>query len=69
MDDTGFIQNQNSRKVAVSKGSRNVCSKCADTNFHMTFVVCVSAAKSVALPLLIIPGKRLNRDVLKGCDI
>ena len=44
-------------------------SKCADANFHMTFVICVSAAKSVALPLLILPGKRLNMDVLEGCDI
>ena len=32
----------------------------------MTFVVCVSTVKSVAPPLLIIPGKRLNRDVTKG---
>ena len=35
----------------------------------MTFVVCVSAAKYVAPPLLIFPGNRLNRDVLEGCDI
>ena len=69
MDETGFIQKQNSHKVVVSKGSSNVWSKCADANFHMTFVVCVSAAKCVAPPLLILPGKRLNRYVLKGCDI
>ena len=35
----------------------------------MTFSVCVSAAKYVVLSLLIIPGKRLNRDVLGGFDI
>ena len=35
----------------------------------MTFVVCVSADKYVAPPLLIIPGKRLNMGVLECCDI
>ena len=69
IDETIFIQNQNSRKVVVLKGSSNLWSKCDDENFHMTFFVCVSAAKSVAPPLLILPGKRLNRDVFEGCDI
>ena len=63
MDETGFIQNKNSCKLAVSKGSRNVWSKYSDANFHITFVVCVSDSKDVAPPLLNIPGKRLNRDV------
>ena len=44
-------------------------SKCADKYFHMNFVVCVSAAKSVAPPLLILPGKRLNKYVIGGCNI
>ena len=44
-------------------------SKCADTNFHMTFGVCVSAVKYIALPLLILPGKRLNMNVIEGCNI
>ena len=69
MDDTGFIQKKNSCKVVVSKYSINVCWKCADASFHTTFVVRVSAAKSVAPPRLILPGKRLNKNVLKGCDI
>ena len=60
MDKTAFIQKQNTRTVVVSKGSSNVWSKCADVNFCMTFVVCVSAAKSVAPPLLILPGERLS---------
>ena len=69
MDETGFIQKQNSRKVVVLKVSIDVWSKCADANFHMTFVVCVSAAKYVAPLLLILPGKRLNTYVVEGCDI
>ena len=44
-------------------------SKCADANFRMTFVVCVSIAKYVAQPLLILPEKRLNIDVIGGCDV
>ena len=69
MYDTGFIQKQNSRKLFVSKGSIIVWSKCADANFHMTFVICVSADKSVVPKLLFLPGKRSNRDVLEGCYI
>ena len=64
MGDTGFIQKQNSYKVVVSKGSRNVLSKFSDANFHMNFVVYVSAAKYVTTPLLIIPGKRFNSNVM-----
>ena len=69
MDETGFIQKQNSRKLVVQKGSSNMWSKCADANFRMTFVVYVSIAKYVAQPLLILPEKRLNIDVIGGCDV
>ena len=57
MDKTGFIHKQNCCKVVVWKDSINVWSKSSDTNFHMKFVVCVSAAETVSLPLLIVPGK------------
>ena len=49
MDETGFIQKQNSHKVVVSKGSSNVWSKCDDANFHTTFVVCVSRLQAKEL--------------------
>ena len=68
MDETGFIHKQKYRKIVVSKGSSNLWSNCDDTNIHMTFVVCASAAKSIAPLLLILPVKRLNRDVLEGFD-
>ena len=44
-------------------------SKCYDENFHMTYVVYISAAKYVSPPALIIPGKRFNRNVIEGCNI
>ena len=69
MDNTGYVQKPNSGKVVVSKGYRNVWSNFADAHFHTTFVVCVSTAKYVAPPLLILPGKRLNGYVLAGCGI
>ena len=69
MDETGFIQKENSRKVVVLKGSSNVWPKCAGANYHTTFVVCVSNAKYFVPPLLILHRKWLNRDVLKGCEI
>ena len=64
MGDTGFIQNKNSCKVVVLKGSSNVLSKFSDVNFHMNFVVYVYAAKYVTPPLLIIPVKQFNSNVM-----
>ena len=55
---------ENSRNVVVKKGYRNVWSKSSNDNFHMTFIVCVSAAKYVAPPLFSIPVKRLSRGVI-----
>ena len=69
MDDTSFIQMQKYRKVVLSKDSSNVLSKFSDANFHMNFFVYVFAAKYVTPPLLIIPGKRCNRNFLEGWDI
>ena len=43
--------------------------KCADANFHMTFVAFVSVHKYVAPPLFILHGKWLNMGVLEGCYI
>ena len=45
---TGFFQKLKYSKVVVSKGSKLFWSKCADKNFHMTFLLCVSADKYVA---------------------
>ena len=53
----------------MSKSSINVWSNCNDKDFHMNFVICVYPAISVVLPLLILPGKRLNRDIIGGCNI
>ena len=66
MDETVFIQKQNLCKVVVSKGSSKVWSKYDDTNFHMTFVICVSASKYIERPLLILPAKQVNRDVIES---
>ena len=60
------FRRKKSHKVVVLKSSSNVWSKCADANFHMNFVICVSTAKYVALPLLILPGKSPNRDNIEG---
>ena len=67
--ETGFIHKQNSHEVVVSKVSRNVWSNCADARLHTNFVVCVYTAKYFSPSLLILLGKRLNRDVLKGSNI
>ena len=42
---------------------------CDDENFHMTFIRCISAAKSDVPPLLILTREWLNRDDIEGCNI
>ena len=69
MDDNGFIHKKNYCDVVVSKGSINVWSKCYDASFHMTSLVCISASKYIERPLLILPAKQVNRDVIESCDI
>ena len=69
MDNTGFIQNENYCKVILSKVSSNMWSNYAEGFFRINFVVCVSAMGTVATPLLIFPGKCLNRNFLEECDI
>ena len=65
MDKTGLTQKQNYYKVVVSKVSSNVWSKSSGENYHMIFVVCVSVTDTVALSLLIVPGKCLNRYLME----
>ncbi|RLN89645.1 hypothetical protein BBJ28_00015757 [Nothophytophthora sp. Chile5] len=63
MDETEFSQKSRQTKVIAVKGSRNVWSKSAQCNFHLTIVACVSAAGFVCPPLYILPGERVTRDV------
>ena len=60
MYDTVYIQKQN----YILRGSRNLSSNSSEVNFHMTFVICASAAETVVPSLLIVPGKLFNRGVL-----
>ena len=69
MDETKFSQKSKQTKVIVVKGSRNVWSKSAQCNFHITIVVCASAAGFVCPPLYILPGERVTRDVLDECNV
>ena len=49
LGETGFIQKQHYHKVVVSTGSINLWSKYSDENFHINFVMRVSATKYAAL--------------------
>jgi len=69
MDETGFAQKSKSKKVIAVKGSKNVWSKSVEASFHLTITACVSASGYVLPPMFIVPGQRLNRDVMDGCDI
>lgn len=69
MDETSFEQNTKTRKVVAHRGSRNVWSRSVDASFHLTLVACGSASEELLSPLFIVPGKRLNRDVLAAADL
>ena len=55
--------------IIASKWLNNVWSKFVEKNFHMAFVVCVSAMGTVTQQLLIVPGNRTSRDVMQECNI
>jgi hypothetical protein len=69
MDETGFAQNSKSKKVIAIHGSKNVWSKSVEASFHLTIVACVGADGFVVPPLFVLPGQRVNRDILNECSI
>nr|CCA20971.1 PREDICTED: similar to conserved hypothetical protein [Albugo laibachii Nc14] len=69
LDETGFVQNLKTRKVIAVRGSKNVWSQNVEPGFHLTMVACVFADGFVVPPAFIVPGKRLNRNVLDACTI
>ena len=69
MDNTVFAQKQKYSKIFASKGSINMWSNYAEGNFHINFVTCPSTVGTVTLPILFVPGKCLNRNILEDCDI
>ena len=69
MDETGFAQKNKSKKVVAVHGSKNVWSKTVEAHSHLTIAACVSGIGFVVPPLFIVPGKRLNRDLMDACEI
>nr|CCA15546.1 19.5g1 protein putative [Albugo laibachii Nc14] len=69
LDETGFVQNLKTRKFIAVRGSMNVWSQTVETGFHLTMVVCMCADGFVVQPAFIVPGMRLNRDVLDASNI
>nr|CCA24275.1 hypothetical protein MGG_12412 [Albugo laibachii Nc14] len=69
LDETDCVRNLQTRKVIAVVGSKNVWSQNVEPGFHLTMVACVSADSFVVPPAFIVPGKRLNRDVLDACNI
>ena len=69
MDKYRLSKKQISQKMIYFWGSRKLCTKLVYTNFYIVYVVAVSETGAVAPPLLIIPGKILNRNFPHGCEI
>lgn len=67
MDETGFVQN--AKKVVAMKDSHNLSCRTVKACFHLTMVDAASASGVIKLPVLILPDKRLNRDVMSACKI
>ena len=66
MDETGFSQKHRSKKVIAMTGSRNVWSRDVGETFHMTIACCVGAEGTAVHPFYILPGQRVDRDILDG---
>lgn len=69
VDETAFLTRNKSRRVVAVKGSKNVWSKSATANFHLSIVACGSAAGVVIPPMFILPGERVSCNVLDACEV
>ncbi|OQR96207.1 hypothetical protein ACHHYP_16594 [Achlya hypogyna] len=69
MDETGYSQSSKSRKVVAVSGSRNVWGHVMEMSFHCTIVAAASASGFVVPPLFLVPGLRLQRDLLDACVV
>ena len=69
MDEIGFAQKSKSKKVIAVAGSKNVWSKSVEASFHLTIASCAGSNGFVVPSMFIVPGKRLNCDVMDGCSI
>ncbi|MEL7340323.1 MAG: transposase, partial [Bacteroidota bacterium] len=69
MDETAFSKSGSNSRVIAVRGSKNIWCKSAEPPFHLTLVASVGADGRVVPPLFILPGLRLNRDVLDACPI
>ncbi|GMF50525.1 unnamed protein product [Phytophthora fragariaefolia] len=69
MDETAFQTRKKSKKVVATRGSSSVWSIYPSVNFHFSMVACGSASGFVVPPAFILPGKTVEWDILKGCEV
>ena len=67
MDENGFAQKNNLKKVIAIHVYQNVWSKTADYFFHLTMVSACNSKGFVTTILFIVPGMQLNHDVMYAC--
>ncbi len=68
VDETAFDSRAKSRRVVALRGSKAVWTKLLSTNYHLSLVVCGSAAGLVVPPVFIFPGEVLD-EALQDCDV
>jgi len=68
MDETGFAQKTKKKVIAVH-GSKTVRSKSVEASFYLTITACIAAINFVVPPLFVVPGQRLNQDVMNKCKV
>lgn len=69
MDKTAFQTRRKSKRVVALRGSPSMRSKTVSASFHLSIVASGSAAGLIVPPLFILPGERLRRTVLDGCNV
>ena len=64
MDETGFSQKSKPKKCVAVTRSKHLWSKSIDDNLYLTITKCLSANGFVLTPMFVVPGQRLNQDVM-----
>ncbi|GMF44256.1 unnamed protein product [Phytophthora fragariaefolia] len=69
MDETAFQTKKKSKNVVDIRGPSSIWSTDPSVNSHLSIVACGSDSGFVVPPALILPGKTIEWDILKGCEV
>ena len=69
VDETAISPDMSTKKVLVTRGTRDVAKRMNTQGYHVTLLVCAAASGTFMPPLVIFPGLRLTPQIAEACNI